>query len=369
MRSDTQNLGKCTFLSTRLSSAPVAVAMKSRYASERSLVYWHLIQYLLFAASIALVILLFVKPIFGLDILWNILIPVAPALIVIAPGLWRNICPLATLNLLPRHLGISQEGSLTRRQAAYFSAGSLLALFIIVPYRHISLDTNGPLSALMLITAGTIAFVMGVAFKWRSGWCTTMCPIHPVERLYGIAPAITFRNTRCVQCDHCTTPCPDSTRSMTAAITGTSRLATITGHIMIGSFAGFIWGWYQLPDYSGDIVATHYLYAYLWPLGSALASLAIYAILRQWIVATKKGRNILTKVFATTAVSTYYWFRIPALVGLGPYHGTGMLYDLAMILPTWLEHLSHVVSTSFFVWFMLLRSNPGASWMKRPIST
>ncbi len=368
MRSDTPNIGKYNFPSARYSSAPEAMPTKSRYGGERTLVYWHLLQYLIFAASIVLVILLVLKPVLGLDILWNILIPVAPALIVVAPGLWRNICPLATLSLLPRHLGISRQGSLTRRQAAYFGAASLAALFIIVPYRHLSLDTNGPISALMLITAGAIAVVMGMRFKWRSGWCTTMCPIHPVERLYGIAPVATFKNTRCVQCDHCTTPCPDSTRSMTAAVTGASSLATITGHIMIGSFVGFIWGWYQLPDYSGALTVSHYLYAYLWPLGGALVSLAVYTICYRWIVTTKSGRDILIKVFATAAVSTYYWFRIPALVGLGPFHGTGMLYDLTAILPTWSEHLSHMVSTAFFVWFMLLRRNPGASWMIRPAS-
>ena len=316
--------------------------------------------------GVLLVALLLFWPEIGLHILWNILIPLAPALIVVAPGLWRNICPMATLSLLPHRIGISRQGSLTRRMAAYLGMASFVALFLIVPLRHLSLDTNGPLSALMLVSAGVIAFVMGVAFKWRSGWCTTLCPIHPVERLYGIAPAMSFKNARCTHCERCTTPCPDSTRSMTPAITGPSPLAAFTGQVMIGSFAGFVWGWSQLPDYSGNISSAHYLHTYLWPFCGALATLSVYAILYRWFATTREERNTLLQVFATAAVFTYYWYRIPALAGFGPFHGTGMLYDLTHTLPAWSEHASHVVTSLLLFWFLLLRKNPGISWLQRP---
>jgi len=71
------------------------------------------------------------------------------------------------------------------------------------------------------------------------------------------------------------------------------------------------------------------------------------------------------KVFATAAVSTYYWYRIPALAGFGPYPGTGLLYDLSGVLPD-ISLISHVLTTLFFVWFLLVRNNPGISWLKRP---
>ncbi|MEJ2613185.1 MAG: ferredoxin [Candidatus Thiodiazotropha sp.] len=339
---------------------------KSQLASGSKLLHWRIAQYLLLVASVVLVALLFLKPTIGLNIFWNVVIPTAPALIVIAPGVWRNICPMATLNLMPQRMGISKQGSLSRHMKARLGFLSLIALFIIVPYRHLSLDTNGERSALMLIAAGLIAFAMGIAFKWRSGWCTTLCPIHPVERLYGISPAKTFKNSRCSHCVRCTSPCPDSTKSMTPAITGPSPLATMSGHLLIGSFAGFIWGWNQLPDFSGTITVTHYLHVYLWPLDSALISLAVYMFLYQWVVLTKEGRRTLIKVFATIAVSTYYWFRIPALAGFGPHPGSGMLYDLTRVLPSWIEHLSHIITTAFFTWFILLRKNKKISWLIRP---
>ena len=45
----------------------------------------------------------------GLLVFWNMLIPVAPALLVLGTGIWRNICPLATTTLLPRHWHVSRR--------------------------------------------------------------------------------------------------------------------------------------------------------------------------------------------------------------------------------------------------------------------
>lgn len=38
----------------------------------------------------------------ALTVLWSLCIPVLPALWFLAPGVWRNICPMAFLNQLPR---------------------------------------------------------------------------------------------------------------------------------------------------------------------------------------------------------------------------------------------------------------------------
>ena len=54
----------------------------------RTLAYWRAAQNTLLLAGALLVGLLVYFPGAGLAILWNILIPVAPALIVVAPGLW-----------------------------------------------------------------------------------------------------------------------------------------------------------------------------------------------------------------------------------------------------------------------------------------
>jgi hypothetical protein len=274
---------------------------------------------------------------------------------------------MATLNLIPLRLGISAQASLSKSMMPILSLAGVIGLLIIVPLRHLSLDTNGLHSALMFVIAGMIAFTMGVYFKWRSGWCTNLCPIHPVEKLYGVAPLATFRNTLCAQCERCTKPCPDSTQSMTPVVTEASRISRVVGHLMIGGFVGFIWGWFQVPDYTDSVTAIQCVTAYLWPIGSALVSIGLYGILYRWIVLTKEGRRSLIKIFATAAVSTYYWFRVPALGGFGMHHGTGMLYDLTHTLPYWSEHLSHLVTTLFFIWFMLIRKHHKTAWMIRPV--
>src|SRR5215213_7946419 len=53
-------------------------------------------------ATLAVVTLLIVLPQAGLFVFWRLLIPILPLLFLIAPGLWRNICPLAASNQTPR---------------------------------------------------------------------------------------------------------------------------------------------------------------------------------------------------------------------------------------------------------------------------
>jgi hypothetical protein len=330
-----------------------------------SRVYWSAAQYIVLLAGIALVATLWLQPKIGLLIMWNMLIPIAPVLIVVAPGLWRNICPMATFSLLPRRFGFSQQKIPSRGVLALLSVAGLVALLLIVPLRHISLDTDGKMTVLMLVLSAGIAFSLGTLYEWRSGWCNSLCPIHPAEKLYGSSPAIMLQNARCDSCKKCTLFCPDATRSMNPSITGPMQLEKYAGHIMIGGFAGFIWGWYRLPDYPGTVGMTEIISAYLWPFAGALVTLAIYAAARTWIFRSKPAHGMLVKVFATAAVSTYYWYRIPSLVGFGPHPGTGLLYDLSGVVPD-ISPISHVLTTLFFIWFLLIRNNPGTSWLKRP---
>lgn len=327
---------------------------------------WRIAQAILLLAGIVLFGLLLFRPELGLIVMWNMLIPAAPGLLVVAPGIWRNVCPLSTMSLLPRRLALSRKIILPRRWAGRLALFSVALLYLIVPLRHIALDTNAPMTALMLLTAAVAAMGMGLLFDWRSGWCTSLCPIHPVERLYGFAPPITVRNMRCDSCSACTGPCPDSTRSMTPVITTASPLDKLVGHGFTGSFTGFVYGWYQLPDLKGPLDAAQVATAYLWPLGGAALSLAVYLSCRKWLCLTRSSRDTLVRVFGASAVSTYYWNRIPALVGFGPFPGTGLLYDLSGVLPAWVPMFFQLSAVAFFFWFMVSRSSANTSWMKRP---
>src|SRR5581483_420244 len=63
---------------------------------------WWTIRYTGVLATLTVVALCFVDKKLGLKIVWGVGIPLLPILFFVAPGLWRNICPLAASNQTPR---------------------------------------------------------------------------------------------------------------------------------------------------------------------------------------------------------------------------------------------------------------------------
>jgi len=326
---------------------------------------WKTLQVLLWLVAILLVSLLIFKPDLGIILFWNLLIPIAPLLIVLIPGIWRNICPLSSTALLPRKLGWSKKHSLSVKQSGRLFLLGVMALLLIVPLRHLLLNTSGLATAVMLLIAAGVAVFMGIKYEWRSGWCASLCPIHSVERLYGSTPAFTTDNSHCSSCEKCTSLCPDSTSQMTASLTRNVATEKFAGIIMTGGFVGYIWGWYHVPDY--QIVGLgQILNAYLWPFGSGIITLSLYLYLRKRRL--KKQISLLNQGFATAAVICYYWYRIPSLLGIGLYPTDGVLIDLSSQLPIWFPLLTKGLTAIFFIWFMLLRPRNRAkqSWNIRP---
>ena len=63
---------------------------------------WRAMRFAALAAALALIVELVVHPDTGLHLMWQVAVPLLPLLFLVAPGLWRNLCPLATANQLPR---------------------------------------------------------------------------------------------------------------------------------------------------------------------------------------------------------------------------------------------------------------------------
>ncbi len=122
---------------------------------------WAALQAGMFLVGVTLIGLLLFWPAAGIALMWNFLIPVAPALVTIAPGLWRNICPMATFHMLPQNLGFARNMRMPPWGAAALSLTSVTLLFAVVPMRRIGLNVDGPLTALILLSAAVIAFTMG----------------------------------------------------------------------------------------------------------------------------------------------------------------------------------------------------------------
>jgi hypothetical protein len=76
----------------------------------------------------ALVGVLVWRPEIGLAVAWGVIIPLAPLLFLAAPGVWRNVCPLAALNQLPRLAGFTRGLVQTPRLKEYAYVIGMAAL-------------------------------------------------------------------------------------------------------------------------------------------------------------------------------------------------------------------------------------------------
>jgi hypothetical protein len=331
--------------------------------SAQSLLIWRLAQSSVWLIGAAILFALLFMPSTGLLLFWNILIPVAPALFVVLVGVWRNVCPLATTNLLPRHLGLSKQKKLTASQLGILNLIAVITLYTIVPLRHAVFNHNGLATALLIITMVFTGMVMGFFFEWKSAWCSGLCPVHPVEKLYGGNVLMSMPNAHCDQCRNCVIPCPDSTPNITPASAKKTFAQQLSGLLIIGGLPGFIWGWFQVPDQLSSSV-NGLIGAYEMPLLGFAVSFMLYAALSSLL--DSKFERRLIAIFAASGVSCYYWFRIPALFGFGSFADDGLLIDLRSVLPAWNMTAITIVTTIFFFYWLVIRKQNHRSWVIRP---
>ncbi len=329
--------------------------------SSRSILIWRTIQTLVWLIGVLILFYLFFYPTIGIHLFWNILIPIAPALLVVAVGVWRNVCPMASTALFPRHMGFSKRKKLTIAQTGKLNLIAVVALFVIVPLRHAIFDTNGLATAILILSLGLIAVILGLLYEWKSAWCSGLCPVHPVEKLYGLNNQLSLPNAHCNKCYRCVTPCPDSTQGIDPLSSKKTNYHKIAGFLMVGAFPGFVWGWFQVPDYHGITGIDQLITIYMMPMIGLFATSVLFLILKRFI-----QEKILTAIFSAAAVSLYYWFRLPALFGFGIFPDDGMLIDLTGIVPEWSMTITVLATTLFFLWWIIFRKNNKSSWAIRP---
>lgn len=329
------------------------------------LIYWRIAQLLVGIIGLGIFVSLLFFPKIGIHAFWNVLIPVAPALFVVSAGLWRNICPLASTSLLSRHFGLARNKKLKVGQQGKLQLVSVILILLIVPLRHTVLDTNGPATALVIGILALIAIIVGYRYDWKSAWCSGLCPIHPVEKLYGRKSLFELPNAHCKSCVSCVSICPDSSPS-SRPISKKKKISyrKIAENLMIGGFAGYIWGWFHIQDYSNGEGWNHLISTYAYPFLFMSVSLILFLSMKKMF--DKKHHQILINLFAATAVSIYYWYRVPALIGFGIIQGDGVLIDLSQSLPIWLPGLLQLSTTLFFIWWIVFNKKETTSWLIRP---
>jgi len=337
--------------------------VKTAAQSQPNALPWRILQITVWLVGVAIVVLLFGWPEMGLHAFWNVLIPIAPALLAIAPGLWRNICPMASNALFMRHVGKSARRPVSAKGQGRLLLLGVVLLYALVPLRHVILDLNGLATASFLLLVAGVSTILGSRYEWKSSWCSGACPVHPVERLYGSVPIASFANAHCFPCEQCVTQCADATPSLDPLSSKREKSQAVAGNLMVGGFAGFIWGWFQVPDYAGVEGWSHLGEAFAWPALGTVVSLLLFFLLKP-----KVSAPLLNRIFAAAAIACYYWYRLPALFGYSPFPGDGMLLDLRSTLGEWFPYLSRLVTTAFFAWWLIGRRGLKRAWLVRPIT-
>src|SRR6266581_5742694 len=96
------------------------------------------------AVAVAVVVTLFVDPRVGLLIFWGLIVPALPLLFFLAPGLWRNVCPMATLNQTPRRFGFTRALTMPKWFREYGYVIGIGLFPAIVASRKVLFDESGP---------------------------------------------------------------------------------------------------------------------------------------------------------------------------------------------------------------------------------
>jgi nitrite reductase (NADH) large subunit len=285
-----------------------------------SLKAWQMLRIGGVACALALIVLLFVKPDAGLWLFWGIAVPVLPALFFVAPGVWRNVCPMATLNQTPRVFRFTRGLTLPRwlREHGYLIG---IAIFLaVVPTRKVIFNDNGPALALLLIAVLAVAYLGGMVFKGKSGWCSSgMCPLFPVQRVYGQTPFAVVPNSHCQPCVGCAKNCYDFNPNVAYIADMNDQDRHYSGYrkLFVGAFPGLVLGFYRVPNPPAISELEMYGRFAVYVLASVALFFTLETLLR--VSAVK-----LTTLFGAAALNIYYWYTGDILAEkVGEIAGTG----------------------------------------------
>lgn len=296
---------------------------------------WRVARWTGVALTVVLLAALVLWPERALHLLWDVAIPILPATFLVNPLLWRNVCPLGTLN----RIAGSRVG---RRLLAVPDARvawivGILLLVVLVPARRFVFNDNGPMLAATIVAVALIAVGLGFVYRQHAGFCNALCPVLPVEKLYGQLPLIQIGNARCTSCGVCTpSGCIELARDKTVAQTlGPSRrehawLRSSFG-VFAAAFPGFITGYLTSAD--GPLSSAPGVYAHV-----GLYAAISYAIVAAIVWACKLRSEVALPLIAATAIGLYYWLGAPALAKANGLE-QGVLYIRAaagVLLGVWL---------------------------------
>jgi nitrite reductase (NADH) large subunit len=211
---------------------------------------WQVLRAGMVIGALALIALLFMRPHDGLIAWWLFVLPCIPLLLMLAPGIWRNLCPMAAVNQYPRLFGFTLGKTIPDRLLRSAFLIQVTLYFALISTRAPVFDHDGRAVGVLMIVALGAAFLGGVAFKGKSGWCGTLCPIMPVQRLYGQTPALVVPNSHCSTCVGCTSNCLDFNPRLAVVADVQEGSKERVGQLKFfaGAFPGFVVAFFTLPN-------------------------------------------------------------------------------------------------------------------------
>jgi nitrite reductase (NADH) large subunit len=267
---------------------------------------WQALRVVSLTAALAVAGLLIAVPDTGLWVMWKLVIPLLPLLFMVAPGLWRNLCPLAASNQTPRVLGLTRALTPPKwfQEYGYVIAISLFVLFVIL--RKIGLDDSGPASAFLLLGAMTGGFAGGMLLKGKSGWCSTICPLLPVQRIYGQTPFALVGNSHCQPCVGCAKNCYDFNprAAYLADLNDSDPYWAGYRRVFVGAFPGLVLAFFTVPE--SPVISDAEMVIRV--LGYMAVSAASFWLLDSFV---KVSSHRLTAVYGAAAFGLFYWHVAP----------------------------------------------------------
>lgn len=309
---------------------------------------WRAAQWTGLLLTVVLLAALVIVPAPALHLLWDMVIPLLPAVFLVNPVIWRNVCPLATLNELTsaRRADGSIEGATLRHAWAF----GIALLFLMVPARRFLFNEGGVVLAATVTAVALLALIGGAVFARRAGFCGTICPVLPVEKLYGQSPIVTIGSARCADCTRCTSAgCIDLAGAKAVAQTlGPQRREVTWLRTSFGAFAaafpGFILAYFTTPNGALDAAASVYLRVF----GASVASYVLVAFVT---VVFNVRAAVAMPVLGATALAAYYWHASRTL--MEAYHAP--LSALPVL---------RVAIAAALVWWMVRALRPAGAWAR-----
>jgi nitrite reductase (NADH) large subunit len=262
---------------------------------------------------------------------WGGLVPLLPLLFVVAPGVWRNVCPLASANQIPRTLGFSRNLTVSPRVAQFTALIGAGLFVLVVPLRLVMLEQNGVALAVFLLGLPTLAFVGGLFYKGKSGWCSQICPMLQVERFYGQSPLQIVRNAHCRPCVGCSANCYDfnPTAAYLADLHDPNPRLGVNRRLFAGAMPWFILAFFTqapLADLSPESIVQMYGRILL----LVAAGIGAFFVIEQ-VFRIRAQQLVLLHVVA--ALNLFYFFAAPRfLAPLGTLaQPVGLLFELALL--------------------------------------